>query len=61
LMFALRDDQQGMLPELLRKVMRRPEFRSRARRMGTVARISTSRIERWRFGSRQLEIMPLMK
>ncbi|MBI4603436.1 MAG: hypothetical protein HY721_15900 [Planctomycetes bacterium] len=58
LMFALRDDQQVLLPGLLRKVMAKAEFLTRGRRMGAVARISSSRIERWRLGSRKLELIP---
>jgi hypothetical protein len=47
LYFALRDDQQELLPGLLRALLRRPEFRTRAVRMGKVARVSTFVIDYW--------------
>src|SRR6266446_377251 len=39
LYFALRNDQQGRLPALLRALFRQAEFRTRAKRMGKVARV----------------------
>jgi hypothetical protein len=49
LYFALRKDQQALLPGLLRALMRLSEFRTRAGRMGIVARVSTSHIEYCQF------------
>lgn len=49
LCFALRNDQQGLIPQLLRTLFRLREFRTRAERMGKVARISQARIEYWQF------------
>src|SRR5438132_7859876 len=37
LYFALREDQQARLPGMLRELLRQPDFRTRARRMGKVA------------------------
>src|SRR5438132_4985432 len=54
LVFALRDDQQALLPGLLRALLRRPEFHSRNNRMGKVARVSTSRIDYWEFRGKRL-------
>lgn len=54
LCFALADEEQHLLPESLRSVLRRPEFRSRSKRMGKVARITQPRIEWWDLGSRSL-------
>ena len=48
--FALRSDEQGELPGLLRRVLRLPEFRTRAVRMGKVARVSRDHVRRWRLG-----------
>ena len=45
LYFALRRDQQPLLPGLLRALLLLPGFRTRAARMGKVARISTRTIE----------------
>jgi len=53
LYFALRDDQQTQLPRLLRRLFRLPEFRTRAVRMGKVARISSNGIEYWQHGERE--------
>jgi hypothetical protein len=55
LYFALRDDQQELLPALLRALLRQPEFRSRASRMGRVARVSSASIESWSFQASQME------
>jgi hypothetical protein len=54
LVFALRDDQQILLPGLLRALLRRQEFRTRKNRMGKVARISTTAIDYWEFPGKVL-------
>jgi hypothetical protein len=54
LYFALRDDQQDPLPALLRALFRRPEFRTRAVRMGKVVRVSAVSIDYWQFPERQM-------
>jgi hypothetical protein len=51
--FALQDKEQPLIPSLLRALFRRPEFRTRANRMGKLARISTTSIEYWQFPDRQ--------
>jgi hypothetical protein len=55
LYFALRKEQQDQLPDLLRALLRQPEFSTRARRMGKLARISTVRIDYWQFPAQQLQ------
>src|SRR5258708_23211637 len=45
LYFALRSDQQGHIPDLLRKLMRLPEFQTRSRRTGKVARFGLDSLE----------------
>jgi hypothetical protein len=45
--FALRNDQQELIPQLLRELLHKPDFRSRASRMGRVARVSSASIEYW--------------
>lgn len=52
LYFALSDRQQKLLPELLRALFQRPEFRTRAARMGKVARVSQAHIDFWQFRQR---------
>jgi hypothetical protein len=51
LYFALTNHEQDKLPELLRRTLRLPEFRSKQARMGKVARNSTIGIEYWEIGS----------
>lgn len=45
LYFALRDEQQKLLPPLLRALMKLKEFATRTARMGKVARIGPRRID----------------
>ena len=58
LYFALREDEQGALPQLLRELFRLPEFRTKAARMGRVARISKDRIVFWQIDDDQLHTLP---
>ena len=53
LYFALRDDEQGDIPALLRRVTRLPEFRTGAARMGKVARVSRDYVSWWQVGDDQ--------
>ncbi len=55
LYFALRDDEQELLPGLLRSLLRRKEFRTRVSRMGKVARVSSTRIDYWQFQLTRLQ------
>jgi hypothetical protein len=48
--FALRADEQRDIPALLRRLLRLPEFRTRAARMGKVARVSRERVIWWQLG-----------
>lgn len=45
LYIAVSDDQQFKIPALLRQLFRLTEFKTKAARMGKVARISSTRIE----------------
>jgi hypothetical protein len=45
LYFALRNEEQRLIPDLLRALLRRPEFNTRAKRMGKVVRISTTTLD----------------
>src|SRR5262249_31411355 len=47
LYFALKDDQQELLPGLLQALLRHPEFRTRAVRMGKVTWVGPTLIELW--------------
>ena len=48
--FDLRTDEQGDIPMLLRRLLRLPEFRTRAARMGKVARVSRDQVRWWQVG-----------
>jgi hypothetical protein len=48
--FALTEDQQNLIPVLLRRLLRHPEFKSKAVRMGKVIRMSRTRIDYWQWG-----------
>ncbi len=54
LYFSLRSDQEELLPPLLRALLRRPEFRTRASRMGKVARVGTTNLAWWQFQTPEL-------
>lgn len=54
LFFALTHEQQDEIPELLRRVFRLDEFKTRNARMGKVARISTIGIEFWQIGDEKM-------
>ncbi len=55
LYFALRDDEQKLLPGLLRALLRLPEFHTRAQRLGKVARVGKAGIEYWQFHKHDLQ------
>jgi len=57
LYFALHDKEQPLIPALLRALFRRPEFRTWAKRMGKLARISTASIEYWQFPERERRLV----
>jgi hypothetical protein len=50
LFFDLSDDDQEALPRLLRTLLRRKDFRSRAARMGKVVRVGKSFVAWWQVG-----------
>jgi hypothetical protein len=54
LYFSLSIREQDLIPDLLRALLRRPEFDTRAKRMGKVARISTAAIDYWQFQGQDL-------
>ncbi len=59
LCFALRNDEQHKLPDMLREVLRLPEFHTKGERMGKLARVSTIEIQYWEWGSEQLQRIAL--
>lgn len=52
--FALEDKQQQHISTLLRRLFRLPEFRTRAARMGKVARVSEVNVQWWQLGDERL-------
>ena len=57
LCFALVDAQQELIPSLLRKLLRFPEFKTKAKRMGKVARISLANIKYYQHGDDELHVV----
>jgi len=54
LYFALLDTQQNQIPSLLRQVFRLETFKTKAARMGKVARITFTQVSYWELGSDKL-------
>jgi hypothetical protein len=54
LYFALADDEQWRLCELLPALLRLPEFHTHAARMGKVARVTEAEVHYWQVPSRDL-------
>ena len=52
LCFELRSEDQRLLPGLLRRLFRLPEFRTRAARMGKVARVEQTAVTYWEAGKK---------
>jgi hypothetical protein len=55
LYFPLTAREQAQIPDLLRRLLRLPEFRTRAARMGNVARVSPAQIDYWHLGSETVQ------
>src|SRR5258708_16672019 len=49
LYFALRSDQQARIPDLLRRLMRLPEFQTQSRRNGKIAIVCLESVEYWQW------------
>ena len=52
--FPLRNEEQDVLPELLRRLIRLPEFHTKSARMGKVARVSQVDTQYWQLGENEL-------
>jgi len=57
LYFAILDTQQNQIPSLLRRLLHLKPFKTKAARMGKVARIAFSRISYWQLGSDELHTL----
>lgn len=57
--FALPDSRAGEIPASLRALLRRPEFRTKAKRMGKVLRITREAIQYYTFKKRQIRTIAL--
>ena len=58
--FALADNEQVELPDLLRRLLRLPEFQTRKARMGKVARVQSSRVAYWEGGEKKSIDLPAL-
>ena len=52
--FPLSNPEQHLIPDLLRRLLRLPQFRTRAARMGKVIRVRVEEIEYWQLGDPEL-------
>jgi len=57
--FAVRSNQQEIIPDLLRRLFQLPEFRTKAKRMGKVMRVSTAGVQYYQLGDQDLHILSL--
>ena|SRR5438445_7381228 len=57
LYFALRDDQQEQLPQMLRSLFKQKGFDTRTARMGRVARVGFRDIAYWQFATTRLKMV----
>jgi hypothetical protein len=53
LYFDLHTKQQALLPRMLRELLRLPEFRTKAARMGKVVRVRFLHIDYWQINDEQ--------
>ena len=59
LYFALTTRQQGQIPNLLRRLLRLPEFRTKAARMGKMAQVKQTTVTYWQLGDDELHELEL--
>jgi hypothetical protein len=57
--FALPDSRAREIPALLRVVFRLPAFRTKARRMGKVLRVTRRPVTDYTYRERQIRVVPL--
>ncbi|MCI0692087.1 hypothetical protein L0337_08800 [candidate division KSB1 bacterium] len=55
--FALSDPQQELIPSLLRRLLRLPEFKTKANRIGKVVRVSLANIKYYQLGDAKLHAL----
>jgi hypothetical protein len=56
--FPLRNDEQGLIPTLLRQLLRLPTFRSKAQRMGKVVQVAPQQVRYWQHSDDRLHVLP---
>ncbi|MEZ4735585.1 MAG: hypothetical protein R3E79_51490 [Caldilineaceae bacterium] len=61
LCFPLRNDEQGQIPDLLRRLFRLPEFHTKAARMGKVVQVTSTLLRYWQRGDEQLHLFPWLE
>ena len=55
--FVMPDSQAKEIPQLLRSLLQRPEFNTKAKRMGKVIRVADNKVSYYTFNNRQLKII----
>lgn len=61
LCFPLRNDEQKQIPNLLRRLLRLPEFHTKAARMGKVVQVTSTLLRYWQRGDEQLHLFPWLE
>lgn len=56
--FTLPTSQVNEIPQSLRALLLRPEFRTKAKRMGTIIRVTSQEISYYTFKNKQAKIIP---
>lgn len=54
--FPLRNDEQRLIPGLLRQVLRLPTFRSKAQRMGKIIQVNPHQLRYWQHGDEHVHM-----
>ena len=55
--FPLRNDEQRLIPGLLRQLLRLPVFHSKAQRMGKIIQVGAHQIRYWQYGDEELHTL----
>ena len=54
--FPLRNDEQALIPIMLRRLLRMPTFRSKTQRMGKVIQVAPQQLRYWQHNDDQLHV-----
>lgn len=55
--FPLRNDEQRLVPDMLRRLLKLPAFHSKANRMGKVIQAGANQIRFWQYGDEKAHLL----